>query len=57
MYKYRSLGMNDKRRLYEGIVVLSALCGAEAWKMEAVETKRLNVKEMDVSVKCLKKIS
>ncbi len=45
MFKCRSLGMNAKRRLYEGVVVLDALYGAESWNMGAAE-RRLNVIEM-----------
>ncbi len=41
----RSLEMNAKRRLYEGVVVPTALYGAETWNMGAAEW-RLNVMEM-----------
>ncbi len=33
--KCKSLGMNAKSRLYEGIVVLTALYGANTWYMGA----------------------
>ena len=46
VFKCRSLGMNAKRRLYEGIVVPTALYGAETWNMRAAERRRLNVMEM-----------
>ena len=39
-------GMSAKRRLYEGIVVLTALYGAETWNMGAAERRRWNVMEM-----------
>jgi len=38
--------MNAKRRLYEGVVVLTDLYGAETWNMGAAERRRLNVMEM-----------
>ena len=44
--KCRTLRMDAKRRLYEGVVVPTALYGAETWNMSAVERKRLNVMEM-----------
>ncbi len=46
MFECRSLGMSAKRRLYEGVVVPTALYGAETWNMGTVERKRLNVMEM-----------
>ncbi len=51
MSKCRSLGMNAKRRLYEGIVVPTALRGAETQNIGAAE-KRLNVME----IRCLRSI-
>jgi len=45
-FKCSSLEMNVKRRLYEGIVVPTALYGAETWKVGAAERRRLNVMEM-----------
>ncbi len=45
MFKGKSLGMNAKRRLYEGVVVLTELYGAETWNVGAAE-RRLNVMEM-----------
>ncbi len=38
--------MSSKRRLYKGVVVPTALYGAETWNMGAAERKRLNVMEM-----------
>ena len=46
IFKCRSLGMNAKRKLYEGVVVPTALYGAETWNMGAAERRRLNVMEM-----------
>ena len=48
--KSRQLGMNAKRRLYEGVIVPTALYGAETWGLKVAEKKRLNVLEM----KCLR---
>ena len=49
MFSSKSLSMQVKRRLYEGIAIPTALYGAETWSMGAAE-KRLNVAEM----KCLR---
>ncbi len=38
--------MIARRMLYEGIVVLTALYGAETWYMGAAERRRLNVMEL-----------
>ena len=38
--------MSARRRLYERIMVPTALYGAETWPMGAAERKRLNVGEM-----------
>ncbi len=46
VFKCKSLGMSAKKRLYEGVVVPTALYGAETWNMRAAESKRLNVMEM-----------
>ncbi len=46
VFKYRSLGISAKRRLYEGVVVPTLLYGAETWNMGAVERKGFNVMEM-----------
>ncbi len=41
VFRCRSLGMSAKRRLYEGIVALTALYGAETWNTGATERRRL----------------
>ncbi len=46
VFKCKSLGMSAKRRLYKGVVVPTALYGAETWNVGAAERKRLNVMEM-----------
>ena len=46
MFNCRSLRMDVKRRLYEGVAVPTALYGAETWNMGQRERKRLNVVEM-----------
>ena len=42
----RGLGTNDKKCLYEGVIVSTALYGAEAWGMRSVERRKVNVLEM-----------
>ena len=42
----RALGMNAKRRLYEGVVVPTAMYGAETWNVREAERNRLDVFEM-----------
>jgi hypothetical protein len=49
----RTLGMEAKRGLYEGVVVPTVLYGAEAWGVRAEERRRLNVFEM----KCLRSMA
>ncbi len=44
--KCRSLGMNGKKRLYDGVVVPTALYGAENLNRGAAERRRLNVIKM-----------
>lgn len=46
MFSYRSLGMDVKRRLYEGIAVPTALYREQMWTIGARERKRLNETEM-----------
>ncbi|XP_076038213.1 uncharacterized protein LOC143023538 isoform X2 [Oratosquilla oratoria] len=46
----RHLGMDAKRRLYEGVIVPTALYGTETWNMTEEERRSLNVLEM----KCLR---
>ena len=42
----RYLGMKAKRRLYEGVIVPTALYRAETWNVKEEDRKRLNVMEM-----------
>ena len=42
----RGLGIKDKKCLYEGVILPTALYGAEAWGMRSAERKKLNVLEM-----------
>ena len=41
-----------KRNLYEGVIVPTALYGAEAWGKRSAETRKVNVLEM----KCLRSL-
>ncbi len=50
MLHNRALGMNAKRRLCEGVVVPTALYGAETWNIRESERNRLDVFEM----RCIK---
>ena len=50
VFRCRSLGMNVKRKLYEGVAVPTALYGSETWSMGVAEKRKLNVMEM----KCLR---
>ena len=52
VFSCRAMGMNVKRKLYEGVVVLTALYGAEIWSKAVAEKKKLNVTEM----RCLRSI-
>ena len=45
----RGLGINAKKYLYEGVIIPTALYGAEAWGMRSAERRKVNVLEM----KCL----
>ena len=45
----RGLGIKAKKCLYEGVIVPTALHGAEAWGMRSAEKRKVNVLEM----KCL----
>ena len=49
----REMGMNVKRRLYEGVAVSTALYWAETWSMAIAEKKRMNVMQM----RCLRNTS
>ena len=45
----RGLEIKAKKCIYEGVIVLRALYGAEAWGMRSDERSKVNVLEM----KCL----
>ena len=49
---YIGLGIRAKKYLYEGVIVPTALCGAEAWGMRSAERRKVNVLEM----KCLRSL-
>ena len=46
------LGIKVEKYLYEGVIVPTALYGAEAWGMRRAERRKVNVLEM----KCLKSL-
>ena len=46
------LGIKTKKCLYEGVIVPTALYGAEAWGMRSAERRKVNVLEM----KCLRSV-
>ena len=48
----RGLGIKVKKCLYEGVIVLTALYGAEAWGVRSATRKKENVLEM----KCLRSL-
>ena len=48
----RGLGIKAKKCLYEGVIVPTALYGAETWGMRSAERRKVNVLEM----KCLKSL-
>ena len=39
MLSNRGLGIKDKKCLYEGVIVPTALCGAEEWGMRSSLTE------------------
>ena len=41
----RGLGMKAKKFLYEGVLVPTALYGAEAWGLRSAERRKVNVLE------------
>ena len=43
----RRLGIKAKKCLFEGIIVPTALYGAEAWGMRSAERRKVNVLEME----------
>ena len=42
----RGLGIKAKKCLYAGVIVPTALYGAEAWSMRSAERRKVNVLEM-----------
>ena len=42
----RGLGVKAKKCRYEGVIVPTALYGAEAWGMRSAERRKVNVLEM-----------
>ena len=48
----RGLGIKAKKCLYEGLIVPTALYGAEAWGVRSAERRKANVLEM----KCLRSL-
>ena len=52
MLSNRRLGIKEKKCLYEGVIVPTALCGAEAWGMRSAQRRKVNVLEM----KCLRSL-
>ena len=48
----RGLGIKTKKCLFEGVIVPTALHGAEAWGMRSAERRKVNVLEM----KCLRSL-
>ena len=48
----RGLGIKAKKCLYEGVIVPTALCGAEACCMKSAERRKVNVLDM----KCLRSL-
>ena len=44
----RGLGIKAKKCLYEGVIVPTALYGAEAWGMRSAERRKVNVLEIEV---------
>ena len=48
----KGLGIKAKKCLYEGVIVPTALYGAEAWGMRSTERRKVNVLE----IKCLRSL-
>ena len=46
------MGIKARKSLYEGVIVPTALYGAEAWGMRSAERRKVNVLEM----KCLRSL-
>ena len=53
MLSNRGLGIKAKKCLYDGVIVPTALYGAEAWVMRSTERREVNVLEM----KCLRSLA
>ena len=51
MLSNRGLGIKANKFLYEGVIVSTALYGAEAWGMKSAERRKVNVLE----TKCFEK--
>ena len=52
VFSCRSMGINVKRMLYEGVFVFITICEAETWSMTVVEDKILDIMKM----RCMKTI-
>ena len=52
----RGLGIKTKKCLYEGVIVPTALYGAEAWGIRSAERRKVNVLEMKY-LRCLVGVS
>ena len=52
MLSYRGLRIKAKKCLYEGVIVPTALYGAEAWGMRSAERRKVTVLE----VKCFRSL-
>ena len=48
----KGLGIKTKKYLYQGVIVPTAVYGAEAWGIRSVERRKVNVLEM----KCLRSL-
>ena len=48
----RGLGIKAKEGLYKGVLVPTALCGAEACCLKSAERRKVNIREM----KCLRNL-
>ena len=46
------MGIKAKKCLYEGVIVPTALYGAEAWGMRSAERRKVN----DLEIKCLRSL-
>ena len=47
MLSNRGLRIKAKKSLYQGVIVPTALYGAEAWGMKSAERTKVNVLEMN----------